>query len=53
MKIKEVIELLKVDPESTLELLEEAELTKVLDYLSDEYYNNIPSISDELFDLIK
>jgi NAD-dependent DNA ligase len=53
MKIKEVIELLKVDLESTLGSLGETELIKVLDYLSDKYYNNTPVISDELFDVIK
>lgn len=53
MKIKEVIELLKVDPESTLGSLGEQELIKVLDYLSDKYYNETPIISDELFDVIK
>jgi len=53
MKIKEVIELLKVDIESTLSSLGELELVKVLDYLSDKYYNENPIISDELFDVIK
>ena len=53
MKIKEVIELLKIDPESTLSSLGELELIKVLDYLSDKYYNDIPVISDEIFDIVK
>ena len=53
MKIIEIIELLKADPESTLESLGEKEIIKILDYLSDKYYNHIPIISDELFDIIK
>lgn len=53
MKILEVIELIKVDPESILESLGEKELIKILDYLSDKYYNKIPIITDELFDIIK
>ena len=53
MKIKEVIELLKADLESTLGSLGEPEISKILDYLSDKYYNDIPVISDELFDVIK
>lgn len=61
MKIAEVIELLKVEPESTLKSLGEKEIVKILDYLSDKYYNNTfksnpqskPIVSDELFDIIK
>jgi NAD-dependent DNA ligase len=53
MKILEIIELLKADPESTLESLGEKEIIKILDYLSDKYYNDTPIISDELFDVIK
>lgn len=53
MKIKEVIELLKVDPESTLKSLGEKEILKILDNLADKYYNETPIISDELFDIIK
>lgn len=53
MKIKEIIELLKVDPESTLKSLGKKEILKILDYLADKYYNETPIISDELFDIIK
>lgn len=53
MKIKEVIEFLKADPESTLEALDEPDIIKILDYLSDKYYNKTPVISDELFDVIR
>ena len=53
MKIKEVIELLKVDPESTLKSLGEKEILKILDHLADKYYNETPIVSDELFDIIK
>ena len=52
MKITEVVELLKVDPESTLQSLGENEIIKILDYLSDKYYNSEPVITDELYDLI-
>ena len=53
MKIIEVIELLRVDPESILKSLDKKEILKILDYLSDKYYNKIPIVSDELFDIIK
>ncbi len=53
MKIKEIIELLKADVDTTLNSLGEIELIKILDYLSDKYYNKTPVISDELFDVIK
>lgn len=53
MKIQEVIELLKVEPESTLKSLGEKEILKILDHLADKYFNNIPIVSDELFDIIK
>lgn len=53
MKITEIIELLKIDPESILTSLGKLELIKVLDYLSFKYYNETPVISDELFDVIK
>ena len=54
MKIKEIIELLKVDLESTLFSLDEKEIKKIIDYLSNQYYNNnISLISDQLFDSIK
>lgn len=53
MKIIEVIELLKVDLESTLQSLGKKEIIKILDYLSNKYYNETPIVSDELFDIIK
>ena len=53
MKISEVIELLKIDPESTLKSLGEKETVKILDHLANKYYNEIPIVSDELFDIIK
>ena len=53
MKIQEVVELLKVDPESTLKSLSEKEISKILDHLANKYYNETPIVSDELFDVIK
>ena len=54
MKINEIIELLKADPNTTLESLGTESIEKVLDYLSDQYYNkNVSLISDQLFDLVK
>ncbi len=54
MKIKEVIELLKVDIESTLKSLDEPDIKKIIEYLSNQYYNkNISLVSDQLFDVIK
>lgn len=53
MKIQEVIELLKVEPESTLKSLGEKEILKILDHLANKYYNETPIVSDELFDIIK
>ena len=54
MKIKELIELLKVDLESTLVSLDKPDIKKIIDYLSQEYFNkNNSLISDQLFDLIK
>lgn len=53
MKIREIIDLLKADPDTTLNLLGENELVKILDHLSDKYYNETPIVSDELFDIIK
>lgn len=54
MKIQEVIELLKVDPDSTLKSLDSPSIKKIIDYLSDQYYNkNISLVSDQLFDVIK
>ena len=54
MKIAEIIELLKVDLESTLNSLDTKSIKKVIDYLSEQYYNkNTSLISDQLFDTIK
>ena len=53
MKIKEVIELLKADTSVTLSSLGKQEILKIIDYLSDKYYNETSVISDELFDVIK
>ena len=53
MKIQEVIELLKVEPESTLKSLGEKEILKILNHFADKYYNDTPIVSDELFDIIK
>jgi NAD-dependent DNA ligase len=54
MKIKEVIELLKVDTDSTLKSLDEPEIKKIIEYLSGQYYNkNVSLVSDQLFDVIK
>jgi DNA ligase (NAD+) len=54
MKINEIVELLKVDLESTLNSLDTKSIKKVIDYLSDQYYNkNVSKISDQLFDTIK
>lgn len=53
MKIQEVIELLKIEPESTLKSLGEKEILKILDHLANKYYNETPIVSDELFDIIK
>ena len=54
MKIKEIIELIKVEPETTLSSINQENVLKIIKYLSDQYYNNNVSIvSDQLFDFIK
>lgn len=54
MKIDEIIVLLKADLESTLNSLDTKSIKKIIDYLSDQYYNkNISLVSDQLFDSIK
>jgi NAD-dependent DNA ligase len=54
MKINEIIELLKADLESTLNSLDTKSIKKVIDYLSEQYYNqNVSLVSDQLFDTIK
>lgn len=54
MKIKEVIESLKKDPDNLLSTLDEESLKKVIEYLSNKYFNKNESIiSDQLFDYIK
>jgi len=53
MKINEIIKLLKADFNSTLKSLDKISIEKIIDYLSDNYYNkNISLVSDQLFDLI-
>jgi DNA ligase (NAD+) len=54
MKIKEVIEELKNDPDEILTNIDEINLKKILDYLADRYYNyNESPVSDQLFDYIR
>ena len=54
MKINEIIELLKVDLESTLKSLDREAILKIIQYLSEQYYNKNKSlVSDQLFDSIK
>jgi len=54
MKIKEVIEQLKNDPDEILTSIDEPNLRKILDYLADRYYNyNESPVSDQLFDYIR
>ena len=54
MKIKEVIDELKKDPDEILTSLDGPNLKKILDYLADRYYNyNESPLSDQLFDYIK
>ena len=54
MKINEIIELLKVEPEITLSSLNQESILKIIKYLSEQYYNkNVSMISDQLFDIIK
>lgn len=53
MKIIEIIELLKADLESTLGSLDSKSIKKIIDYLSNQYYNkNVSLVSDQLFDMI-
>lgn len=54
MKIKQVIEELKKDPEEIINNLDKVNLKKLIDYLSNQYYNfGKSNISDQLFDYIK
>lgn len=54
MKIKNVIEELKKDPDEILTSMDDINLKKVLDYLADRYYNyNESLVSDQLFDYIR
>ncbi len=54
MKVSKIIEELKKDPDEMLNSLEKDGLKKVIDYLSDKYYNKNESlVSDQLFDYIK
>lgn len=54
MKIKEVIDELKKDPDEILTSIDGPNLKKILDYLADRYYNyNESPVSDQLFDYIR
>lgn len=54
MKLDEIIELLKVDFDSTLNSLDTKSIKKIIDYLSNQYYNKNKSlVSDQLFDIIR
>ena len=54
MKINEIIDTLKKDPDDILMNIDEKQLKKIIDHLSDRYYNfNESLISDQLFDYIK
>jgi DNA ligase (NAD+) len=54
MKIKEVIDELKKDPDEILSNIDSINLKKVLDFLANKYYNlNESLVSDQLFDYIK
>ena len=54
MKIKEVIDELKKDPDEILTSVDGSNLKKILDYLANRYYNYGESlVSDQLFDYIK
>ena len=53
MKINQIIELLKVDLESTLKNLDIDSIKKIIEYLSNKYYNeSVSLLSDEIFDTI-
>lgn len=54
MKISQVITKLKDDPDEMLNSLDEPSIKKLIDYLSDKYYNKNESVvSDQLFDYVK
>ena len=54
MKIKELIEELKKDPEEILTSLDEVNIKKLIEYISDKYYEKNESlISDQLYDYVK
>ena len=54
MKIKEVIDELKKDPDEILTSIDGPNLKKILDYLADRYYNyNESPVSDQLFDYVR
>lgn len=53
MKFLQIIELLKNEPEQTLDSMSQKDVKKIIEKLSNEYYNNNNSlISDQLFDYI-
>lgn len=54
MKISELIKELQNDPDEILQSLDKKNLKKLIDHLSDKYYNENKSlVSDQLFDYIK
>jgi NAD-dependent DNA ligase len=54
MKITEVINEIKKNPNNVITNVDEINLRKIIDYLSDKYYNeNISLLGDEVFDYIK
>ena len=54
MKIKEIINELKKDPDEILTSINGINLKKILDYLADRYYNyNESPVSDQLFDYVR
>jgi DNA ligase (NAD+) len=54
MKINEIINELKKDPDEILTNIDDSNLKKILDYLANRYYNYGETlISDQLFDYIK
>ena len=54
MKELKIIESIKINPDKILNDLSEKELKKIIDFLSDKYFNESESvISDQLFDYIK
>jgi DNA ligase (NAD+) len=54
MKISQVIKEIKEDPDDILNSMDGENIKKLIDYLSNKYYNeNVSLVSDQLFDYIK